>query len=975
MSLSIYYQNCRGLRTKLNTLYINILAHNYDVIILTETWLHEGIHNNELFDARYRVYRQDRDRAGSGRRDGGGVLVAVHRQLPATLMSPLPADSAQAAVLPISTPYTLVDSLLIDIRSRNYRCIISAAYIPPNLSSEIYNLHFGILTSILHSNNVNEFMIVGDYNLPTLEWQDCGTFLKPILTNNCCLPNKYLINFIATHNCVQINKYRNKRGRILDLFITNLDNASISSTMMPLVQVDPNHPAFFVLAPLNKFNISTSLLTKKHSVQFNFNKANYDIINTEIANIDWNSLSLCTDAEAAVSLFYEKIYNIIKQHIPTKINKTSHFPVWFSPALIHIFKNKNKAWIKWKKYKNIADYQVFSMFRARFKMQSKQCYNKYITSIEQNIKVNIKYFWSYVNNKRKGSDVPIIVSYNNTRASNPEDICNYFSMFFKSVFVPSSITDDYDINSIPDTNHSSNLILSNVNISERVVLHALRQLDISKGPGLDNIPPVFLRSTAATLCQPICYIFNLCLKEGTFPTIWKSARIVPVFKSGDRSDVENYRPISILPTLSKLFERLVHNSIYPSLHNIIIPQQHGFVKRRSTVTNLLIYTTHLFECLDKNKQVDSVYTDFRKAFDRVDHKLLLDKLAYNGIKGSLWRWFKSYITNRTQKVVLNGYESNFVPISSGVPQGSILGPLLFILFINDVSKCFRFCDILLYADDLKIFHTVENSDDHDKFQSDLDRFTEYCAINKLSLSVSKCKTITFTKKKRFSHYTYLLDGIPLEKVESIRDLGVTLDDKLHLNLHIDNIINKAYKMYGLVMRASSEFKRPCTLLYLYKALVRSQLEYAVPIWNPFYNNYIKALEIVQKKFLRNVQYKCFRSRLPYSHLLEKFKLLKLVHRRTLLEMTTLYDLCNNKYDCIPLINRLCYKIPARVHSRNPCRLFSTFRCRTNSGKRSPLHRMVNAYNDSFNGIDIMAENPGRFRRLLRDELSNRQMLI
>jgi hypothetical protein len=190
----------------------------------------------------------------------------------------------------------------------------------------------------------------------------------------------------------------------------------------------------------------------------------------------------------------------------------------------------------------------------------------------------------------------------------------------------------------------------------------------------------------------------------------------------------------------------VHNIIYPLLHNIIIPQQHGFVKRRSTTTNLLLYTSYIFEGIDNNKQIDSVYTDFRKAFDRVDHQILLEKIAFNGIRGNLWRWLKSYITNRTQKVVINGHESDYVPISSGVPQGSILGPLLFILFINDIQNCFQFCDFLLYADDLKIFHVINSSDDQIKFQADLDRFSDYCDVNKLSLSINKCKSITFTKK-------------------------------------------------------------------------------------------------------------------------------------------------------------------------------------------------------------------------------------
>ena len=210
----------------------------------------------------------------------------------------------------------------------------------------------------------------------------------------------------------------------------------------------------------------------------------------------------------------------------------------------------------------------------------------------------------------------------------------------------------------------------------------------------------------------------------------------------------------------------------------------------------MIYVSYIFENVDANKQTDSIYTDFRKAFDRVDHRILLDKLAYNGIRGDFWRWFKSYVTNRTQKVVMNGYESDYVSISSGVPQGSILGPLLFILFINDIHHCFQFCNFLLYADDLKIYYTVENTNDHLNFQSDLDRFSNYCNENTLKLSLNKCKIIKFTRKRIKHNYQYFLSGLQLESVESIKDLGVVLDSKLVLDTHIFNIINNAFRVYG-----------------------------------------------------------------------------------------------------------------------------------------------------------------------------------
>lgn len=956
--LSVFYQNCRGLRTKLNTLYMNVLSHNYDIIILTETWLHENISDSEFMDARYRVFRCDRDRARSGRCDGGGVLVAVRRELGATLRARTAAMS--------SAHSPLVDHILIELRSRTYCCVISAVYIPPNLNSDIYLTHFDSLFDELQSADVNDFVIIGDYNLPSIEWRDCGTHLEPVSSTNDCITNKQLINLMSFLNGRQINRCRNARNRVLDLFITNIREATTAPSLLPLVLPDDHHPPFYGLLPTNKYS---SKLAAQPKTQFHYNRANFDNINRDILEIDWSTF-LGAEAETAVSLFYEKIYNIIKNHVPCRNKKPSHYPVWFTTPLIHIFKNKNNAWIKWKKYKNVSDYEVFALYRTRFKVESKKCYQNYINLVESSIHDNVNYFWTYINNMKSRADIPSSMSYKNVTADDPRDVCQLFSKFFESVFELNCVPANYDIDNIPNNNHTLELNLNHIEISRESVLKELRTLDISKGPGVDNIPPVFFRSTAQTIYIPIHYLFELCLQQGVFPNIWKSARIVPVFKGGNKSSVEDYRPISILSALSKLFERLVQKSIYPSIHNNIIEQQHGFVKRRSTTTNLLVYATYLFEGIDSNKQIDSVYTDFRKAFDRVDHKLLLDKLAYNGIRGDLWRWFKSYITNRTQKVIINGFESDLVTISSGVPQGSILGPMLFILFINDISHCFKFCNYLLYADDLKIYHVIDNPSDCVKFQSDLDRFSLYCIENKLSLSINKCKSIKFSKKKQTIKYIYQINNIQLETVDLIRDLGITLDTKLQLNTHVDNIINKSFKMYGFVMRSSAKFTRPSTFVCLYKALIRSQLEYAVPIWNPLYTKYVEAIERVQRKFLKSVHHKCFHSRLPYEQLLIKYRLLKLDQRRVQLEAMMLYDLCHNRYDCIPLVNKLCYRIPTRTHSRKPCRLFATTCCRTNAGKRSPMYRLVESYNKTFNTIDIAATRPSIFKKNILDILCN-----
>lgn len=260
----------------------------------------------------------------------------------------------------------------------------------------------------------------------------------------------------------------------------------------------------------------------------------------------------------------------------------------------------HKAWVKWKKTKNISDYELFSLFRHRYKLESKKCFVDYIESVENGIRTNIKNFWSFISSRKCNPGIPSTVRYKNDTTSDPKEICNYFSAFFESVYEPSSSDlSNWDVGLDPHKfdNHST-VNLSSIHLSCDSILRELKNLDATKGPGPDGIPASFLKATSVSITMPLYIIFNKCLHEGSFPAVWKTANITPVFKSGSRSNVEDYRPISGLSALSKLFEKLVHTHIYPLLHSNIIQQQHGFVHRRSTVTNLMLYSNYLFDHMD-----------------------------------------------------------------------------------------------------------------------------------------------------------------------------------------------------------------------------------------------------------------------------------------------------------------------------------------------------------------------------------------
>lgn len=352
-------------------------------------------------------------------------------------------------------------------------------------------------------------------------------------------------------------------------------------------------------------------------------------------------------------------------------------------------------------------------------------------------------------------------------------------------------------------------------MEEPLVLRMLNTLDCNKSAGPDDLHPILIKSCSEYLFYPLTLLFRRSISEGVVPRIWKTAVITPVHKKGSKREVSNYRPISKLCVLAKVFERLVHEQVYSAIKQTFLPQQHGFLRGRSTASNLVSFTEAVTAGMEGGGQVDAIYTDYRKAFDRIDHLMLHTKLLKAGIRGNLLRWFTSYVNDRCQTVVLNGYASCASPIPSGVPQGSILGPLLFVIFINDIDKCFQYSNFLLFADDMKIYKKINSPNDLILLQLDLDNLQRYCTSNKLDLNILKCYCITFSRARNLLTYDYNINSQPLARTDHVRDLGVVIDSRLLFDKHIEIITSKAMKNLGFMFRITKDFKSIKTLKILY----------------------------------------------------------------------------------------------------------------------------------------------------------------
>lgn len=372
-------------------------------------------------------------------------------------------------------------------------------------------------------------------------------------------------------------------------------------------------------------------------------------------------------------------------------------------------------------------------------------------------------------------------------------------------------------------------------ISLAGVFSMLLNLKTKKSPGPDKIPNAFLRRFAEPLAHFLTVIFRTSFLSGVLPNDWLLARVVPVFKKGDHLSLSNYRPISLTCTLCKLLEHIISNMVTDFLdkNNFITEFQHGFRKGYSTVTQLVTTVHEFASTLDKSGQIDAVFIDFSKAFDRVPHGKLLFKLESIGLDSAIVKWIGSYLHGRRQYVEVGSGCSEMLDVTSGVPQGSVLGPLLFLIYVNDiVSVVDPGVNIRLFADDCVLFKDVLCTNDQLALNSSLNSIQDWCYQWKMKLNLEKTVFFRITNKKKYLSFQYKIKDYNVSEVDHYKYLGLTIDRHLGWSKHIDNITSAAFRKLGLI-RHKLKNTPPNVKLLAFNTLVRPKLEYGSVVWDPF----------------------------------------------------------------------------------------------------------------------------------------------
>ena len=750
---------------------------------------------------------------------------------------------------------------------------------------------------------------------------------------------------------VQVNHVTNRNSRLLDLVLVNectFPVCCVREAAEPLTSLDADHPAIEITVQPSAPIEFVETLDENN---LDFGRADFASLSAALMRVDWRRLELFENVDDAVNHFTHILKQLISDSVP--VRQPPRKPPWGNAHLRRLKRLRSSALRAYSRLRCPLSKQQFSLASSNYSSYNRFLYRRYTLHKQASLRKNPKLFWSFVTSKKKEEGLPVCMFLKDEEASTSREKCELFAAHFKDTF-NSVIASDAQINAAIENTPRDLLQLNIFHVTDHLVEKAIKKLKYSCSAGPDGIPSCVLKKCMAALIRPLVIILNLSLQQKTFPTMWKKSIMFPVHKKGDKRNIENYRGITSLCACSKVFEIIVHEALFVCSSQYISVDQHGFFPKRSVATNLTQFVSFCLSRLGDEEQVDAVYTDLKAAFDRVDYAILLSRIEKLGVSGDLVKWMKSYLTDRDLCLKIGSEESEYFTNLSGVLQGSNLGPLLFTLFINEVSSLLPPGCRLFYADDVKIFAVIKALSDCLELQGLINEFEAWCTKNQLTLSVQKCNVITFHRKLSPVLFDYTILNHTLQRVAHIRDLGVKLDCALTFRPHFDEMISKANRQLGFIFKIANEFLDPYCLRSPYCSLVRCILESCSVVWCPSQGNWIARIESVQKKFLR-----CALRMLPWNNPLDlpsyeaRCKLLgleTLEQRRTTAQAVFVAKILSGQIDCPAILQQMNLYAPERpLRTRDFLYLEPS---RVNYGLFNPIQFMAAQFNAVYELFDF-----------------------
>jgi len=845
------------------------------MVCITESWLNPSISNSALTgDLNYSVFRKDRDDSY------GGVCIMINEEL------------LKAVPVALPTKYSNLELVVIDIINLQSKCRVFVCYRPPSSDSDSsavqYSLDMCECIESLYPNN-STVIVCGDFNLPNINWTNIDV---SAINNPTCsgiflsLFLKYAFNQYVSeptrHNCSR------NTSSTLDLVLCNDYNFVYNTTVStPFSTSDHCIVSFNIVNSIN----TSSIFSKS----YDFKRADWAGITLFLNNIDFAyQFEQCCDVAGEFDCFYNILNECISSNVPvvktTRKNNYISYPSYIRRRL----NRKSKAW---KLYKHFGTKESLLTYK-KLTSECRSLIHKYTLHRERKVvnSANLSAFYRHCNRRFNcRSVIGPIRSPDGSLTSDSASKADIFQDSFSRCY-----TIDNNITPVIDPARLTNTRFTSVLFGPSLVNKAIKKLRPKAKGGPDGIPPEFIKNCSLWLSVPLSYLFQQSFDAGYMPQLWLNSYVTPVFKKGDPTDPNNYRPIALTCVLCKLMESIIKDQLLSYLlsHNLISKHQHAFIAKHSTSSNLLECVSDWSIALNNRQCVDVIYVDYKRAFDSIVHNKLLNKLSIFGIAGKLLNWLSAFLHNRTQRVAVENCLSVESCVVSGVIQGSVLGPILFLLFINDIEyACNSSVKLKLFADDLKIYSVLNmdalNNTNDVNYKNDLqlaiDNISNWSNEWQLTINVDKCSVLGLYNGRSCVSKCYVINGAILSVSTSINDLGICIDNKLSYNSHISNIVVKAMQRVGLLFRSFL-----CRdLLFLRKAYItyiRPLLEYNSIIWSPCLKKHIDLLERVQRRFSKRIP--SLRSK-PYLERLACLDIQPLEVRRLHFDLIYYYKIIHN----------------------------------------------------------------------------------
>ena len=648
--------------------------------------------------------------------------------------------------------------------------------------------------------------------------------------------------------------------------IVNVENiGNLGNSDHAIIKVELNFES--------KFN-STSELVR------NWRKGDQPGLIESIKSVNFDQLFQNKDANQCWLALKEVTENSLNRYIPLAPRRKQGEPLWMTREVKRITNKKQRFW---KRFSKNRSNENFDKFKAVEKLCKKAVQNAK-RSFEKNIadNGNKRPFNAYVKSKTKSRCNVGPLKIDGKLITDNESMAKELNGFFTSVFTTEPPGPRPACPRLPVNNILSDIVIDTATVKKKIL-----KLKPGSAPGPDNITARFLITNVDAMAPALCKIFNKSVQTGVIPEDWKLANVTPIFKKGSKFKPGNYRPVSLTCISCKLNESCLKDAMVDHLvtNALIRDSQHGFMNRKSCTTNLLEFLEKLTSEQDAGHAVDVIYLDFAKAFDKVPHKRLIDKFRAHGIDGKVLRWVENWLAGRKQRTVLNGKASDWEDVGSGVPQGSVIGPLAFIIFINDLDLVVILISIMnKFADDTKLANSILSNADVVNLQDCLNRLVTWADTWEMEFNITKCKVMHVGKDNPKADYT--MSGISLEKSEFERDIGVKVHHTLRPSLQCKEAAQRANAVLGQISR-SFHFRDRRTFIKLYKQYVRPHLEFAVSAWSPWTQGDREMLEKIQRRAVRMVSGLKGTS---YEAKLEELDMLSLEDRRILYDQVQTFKI-------------------------------------------------------------------------------------